>query len=169
MSQSLKDEFVQGVSPYGFPMATTTGGGLERMHSRLGQEKQRTLELEFGSNVVAFPFPEQMLVRNIRTLLSRGRIVAANKLAGLLPNSSRYRELKEVLSPPRFRKIKSKRQYDPKLDYDWISKNFENYGGQWVALKSGSLLASADSLAELRANLGTQPTLLYHIQSAQNR
>ena len=167
MSQSLKDEFVQGSSTVSMVSPAAFAG--RRLGPILGQEKQDALELEFGAKVLAFPFPEQMLVRNIRTLLAAGKISGANKLAGLLPNSPRYRELKEVLSPPRFRAVKNVRLTDPRPDYNWIVKNSQEFEQKWVALKEGELLADADTLKCLQSKLTqTKPTLIYHIQSAKN-
>jgi len=60
---------------------------------------------------------------------------------------------KKVLAEPVARVTKSTTDRYPKKDMLWIEKNADRYKGKWVALKSGDLLGSYESLKELHHTL----------------
>ena len=50
-------------------------------------------------------------------------------------------------------------------DYQWLVDNAGPYAGQWVALFDGVLIAMADTLKDLRAEIkGARPTVVHHVE-----
>lgn len=91
--------------------------------------------------------------QQIRSLLAEGQIWEAQQLlksAGdRIPVDSKLREL---LAPLRIRKSAIK-DFDRSAEFHWLKTNWEEYQGRWVALLGEDLLASSDTLEELRAHL----------------
>ncbi len=61
-------------------------------------------------------------------------------------------KLRDVLGPARVRKSAIK-DFDRSAEFHWLKTNWEAYQGKWVALLGEDLLASTDTLQELRVRL----------------
>jgi len=96
------------------------------------------------------PFPYAAL---LRSLVEEGRILEARKLldaaGGFIPQGSRIRE---ALAPPRIRKS-SEKGFDRSAEFHWLKTKAAPYRGRWVALLGEDLVAHADSLRGLLAQL----------------
>jgi hypothetical protein len=89
----------------------------------------------------------------VRALLARGRIFEAGKLvenAGdLLPEGS---SLRKIFAPPRFKDV-DRRDVDRTPEFNWLKANGSVYSGKWVALVGENLVACAETLDELLAEI----------------
>lgn len=101
--------------------------------------------------------PAEELVRSVRLSLKAGAHLTARKLA--LVGAVRFPEHEElvkaarILAPPTARVVKSEQRTNWKGNIEWLQRHRNEYEGQWVALRSGSLVATAGSLAELLAEV----------------
>lgn len=78
----------------------------------------------------------------------------AQEGAALHPHNLDLCELARLLSPPRL--VRAGLPPDPDLsrNTDWLRQNREHFRGQWVALRTGELIASGQSFAEVRRQVG---------------
>jgi|SRR6185436_4011978 len=91
--------------------------------------------------------------QKIRSLLAEGQIWEAQELLKSVGEDVPVDpKLREVLSPPRVRESDLK-DFDRSAEFHWLKTNWEAYRGKWVALLGEELLASSDTLEELRARL----------------
>ena len=91
--------------------------------------------------------------QQIRDLLAEGQIWQAQELLKSVGNDVPVDpKLREVLSPARVRESDI-RDFDRSAEFHWLKTNWEEYQGKWVALLGEDLLASSDTLKELRARL----------------
>jgi hypothetical protein len=126
-----------------------------------GHERQR---LDPGDLASAQPFP---YLRQLHSLLEQGRIREAHNLfefaKDFVPQDSKIRE---ALAPPRVT-TSSKRDVDRSAEYRWLDLNSTRFRGKWVALLGEELVASADSLKELLAQIRTAQAegkpLVHHV------
>ena len=102
----------------------------------------------------------------IREHLAQGRILAAHKLFDFAKDLISDSKLVKFLSPPRIRKS-DKLDVDRSPEFLWLRENSSKFQGQWVALVGNGLVASAASLAELLAELKSNPPmskpLIHHL------
>jgi hypothetical protein len=106
----------------------------------------------------------------IRSLIEADRIVAARHLAEAAvresPGDASLTAFSKVLAPAGVRTSTTK-DVDRSREYRWLKENAVAYRAQWVALDGDTLLAHADSLAELLDRLRergtTQPPLVHRI------
>lgn len=106
--------------------------------------------------------------QQILSLLAEGQIREAQELlesAGdRLPADSK---LREVLGPARVLGRSPARDFDRSAEFRWLKKNWEAYEGKWVALVEEDLVASTDTLQELRARLAElrlkREPLIHHL------
>lgn len=91
--------------------------------------------------------------QQIRSLLAEGQIWEAQQLLKSAGNDAPVdSKLRELLAPLRIRKSAIK-DFDRSAEFHWLKTNWEEYQGKWVALLGEDLLASSDTLEELRAHL----------------
>jgi len=91
--------------------------------------------------------------QQIRSLLAEGQIWEAQELLRSVGDDVPVDpKLREVLGPPRVRESNI-RDFDRSAEFHWLKTNWDDYQGKWVALLGEDLLASSDSLQELRARL----------------
>lgn len=104
----------------------------------------------------------------IRSLLQEGQISDARELldsvGDRIPADS---TLRKVLAPARILGKSSLRDVDRGAEFQWIKTQSEAYQGKWVALVGENLVASSDSLRDLRAQLAKlrleQRPLIHHL------
>jgi len=100
----------------------------------------------------------------IQLALSMGLYDNARHLSAkairLYPNHTGLQKYERVLAPPRV--TRSNRPPDPTLEAnrDWLMSHADTFSGQWVALRNGQLVASADSLPLLVEQIGLTEGLL---------
>jgi hypothetical protein len=92
--------------------------------------------------------------QQIRDLLAEGRIWEAQELLKSAGGDQAPVDpkLRELLAPMRIRKSAIK-DFDRSAEFHWLKTNWEEYQGKWVALLGEDLLASSDTLEELRTHL----------------
>lgn len=92
--------------------------------------------------------------QQIRDLFAEGQIWDAQELlksAGeRVPADSK---LRKVLGPARVLGRSPAQDFDRSAEFHWLKTNWEQYQGKWVALLGEDLLASSDTLKELRVRL----------------
>jgi len=95
-------------------------------------------------------------------------VVGAHHAARRLANEGTLRyplndELKKsalVLAPPGTRVVRSQPTYGAAANFEWLRDNRLAYQGRWVALRCGALLAVANELAELTAEIDSTDGVL---------
>jgi hypothetical protein len=126
----------------------------------------RTLAVELRQRDEVQPY-----LASLRNLIEREQIATARRMLNALPlrflDHPEINRVRRALALPTVRKSQ-KRDLDRTREYEWIRINQQAYRGQWVALDRDRLLAAADSLRELREQLGTlrpeRPPLIHRIQ-----
>jgi len=98
----------------------------------------------------------------IRELVEKDYIGAARKLlAEALEIGDHGEDLsgwQQVLAPAVSRISANKElDFDRTLELNWLKEHWKDYRGEWVALLGGELLAHSSSLAEVRAQLKSNP------------
>ena len=94
----------------------------------------------------------------VRLALATGAHVTAQNLAitgaEQHPDNDNLQKMSRLLAPARV--IRSDLPPDPavRVDHEWLLANRDEYRGQWVALRSGTLLATAPTVKELKAHVG---------------
>jgi len=111
---------------------------------------------------------EELLIGRIKALLRKGLILKARELSELAekehPNSSKIRQMREVLAPP-VAKVSNSGPLTWLSDSRcWLQQNKQEYIGQWVALRGNTLLASGASASEVVAKLGSQEAYLTFVR-----
>ena len=104
----------------------------------------------------------------IRSLLREGQIFEARELlesAGdRVPADS---TLRKVLAPARIIGKSSSTDVDRSAEFHWLKTRSAAYQGKWVALVGENLVASSDTLKELRDQLTRLPLeqrpLIHHL------
>jgi|SRR6185295_11747475 len=87
--------------------------------------------------------------RQIRALLAEGQIWEAQQLLKSVGDDVPVDpKLREVLAPPRIRRIPEK-GFDRSAEFHWLKTKAELYRGKWVALLGDELIASAETLKDL--------------------
>lgn len=82
-----------------------------------------------------------------------GRAIATQG-HNLYPSDTELTKLHRVLAPPITTTLKATTRPDTRSNLNWLTNNREAYHGQWVALDDGRLLATADSIDNLIAQVG---------------
>jgi hypothetical protein len=77
------------------------------------------------------------------------------------PDHAELRKYSQVLAPPKKLQKGGKSNTASKSNRDWIMKYGDDYRGQWVALKDGSLLGTAFSLRTLVEQVGKDKDILF--------
>ena len=104
------------------------------------------------------------LVRTIELTLSLELVALARELTlegtHLFPNHERLRQAAQVLAPP---SVQPQPDMPPaeglEVSMAWLSEHASQYRGQWVAVRSGRLIATTATLQELEASIGQDTSL----------
>ena len=94
----------------------------------------------------------------VRWALEAGAYRAATLLATegaeRFPRHAELAKMARILAPPKV--IRSDLPPDPSIaaDMDWLRAHYNEYRGQWIALRNGQLLGTANSLRELADKIG---------------
>jgi hypothetical protein len=88
----------------------------------------------------------------IWSLVQAQQLQKARALLPLVPDSPEYARLKNLLSLPATSRSERK-DFDRTQEYSWLTKNAKDYSGRWVAVSGDSLVAAADTLRQLRAEV----------------
>jgi len=92
----------------------------------------------------------------VRSLLESDQVTTARKLFEALPvhlqDHLALRRFRAVLAPPTVKCI-PKQDIDRTQEYVWLQTEGYKYRGQWIALDGNQLVASAQTLQELRARI----------------
>lgn len=111
---------------------------------------------------VAHEDADALWVSRIREHLLRDEVGVARKLlAEALEHGVAgpdIERLQRLLGAPRMRLVPPVQTTDLSAEYRWFEKNGESYRGQWVALLGEALLAHAETLSEVMAQLKSHPT-----------
>ena len=101
--------------------------------------------------------PAANFVEAIRLALSAGAHHMAQKLASLgasrFPKHSELQKMAGVLAPP-VSSLTSPADPSVHKDMAWLKAHWDEYKGQWVALRDGQLLAAADSVEAIEQQVG---------------
>lgn len=108
--------------------------------------------------------PPEDFIYVIQLALSVGAYQVARHLstqgAEYYSQHSKLQKYARILSPPKV--IRNDLPPDPtlKTNRDWLKTHSESYRGQWVALRDGQLIGSADSLKSLVDQIGNTEDIL---------
>lgn len=90
--------------------------------------------------------------------LMAGSYLAARRLANQgatqYPHQPELQKLAQLLAPPQVTVGKGGPKVGIEANRVWLHTNWDQYRGQWVALRQGNLLGAADSLDALVAQVG---------------
>lgn len=104
-------------------------------------------------------------VEAIQLALAAGAHRAASKLAVYgaekHPDSAELRLAAHILAPPTAVVRRVPANPSAALDMEWLQAHRNQYRGLWVALRSGNLLGSADTLSALTTKFGSDSDILY--------
>jgi hypothetical protein len=101
--------------------------------------------------------PAANFVEAIRLALSIGAHHTGQKLASLgmsrFPKHPELKKIAGILTPPI---STSTSPADPAIQNDmaWLKAHWDEYKGQWVALRDGQVLAAADSVEAIEQQVG---------------
>jgi|GEM_PF-1004263 len=101
------------------------------------------------------PENAERICEHIKDLIESSRVLEARRVvAAIRPGISAELDYwKKVLAEPVGRVRKPTTDRDTGKDILWIEENADRYKGKWVALKSGELLGSYESLKDLHHTL----------------
>jgi hypothetical protein len=108
--------------------------------------------------------PASDFVRGVHLALSAGAHLRARLLATegarLYPDDSKIQKMARILAPPRI--VRTDVSPDPSVqaNHNWLRTHSEEHQGEWVALRNGSLLATAATAEELRSTLDSTDRVL---------
>lgn len=98
------------------------------------------------------------IVLGVRLALALQAPLVARAIAAqghhLYPDDAELAKVHRVLAPPTTTTIRAKTRPDTRANLNWLADNRKTYPGQWVALDDGHLLATADSINALVAQVG---------------
>lgn len=102
--------------------------------------------------------PVEEIVEGVHLALEVGAHLLARNLAmANAPRFPKHPELQKmayILAPPRVTVSDTPPDPSHKGNMTWLKNHWEAYRGKWVALRSGELLAAADSLSALLEQVG---------------
>lgn len=95
--------------------------------------------------------------RAVRLALAAGAHRLARKLADQggerYPEHPALQKMARILAPPRVVEIEKPSTTSVRANQAWLRTHADRYKGQWVALRDGALLASAETARELKWRL----------------
>jgi hypothetical protein len=124
--------------------------------ARLEEYANTDMHKEFSQLAEAIQWashdPEELL-RAIDLALSLELAALAMRLAQqgrtLFPCHERMQQAGRVLAPPVARHVKAYEEHSHSTSQNWLREHAAQYRGQWVAVRAGTFLGAADSLADL--------------------
>lgn len=97
--------------------------------------------------------PENDIVSIVQLALSIGAIALAEVACkyGLtrFPNHDELKKMRTIFEPPRITVSRRRPPAGIRANTEWLTAHGDEYRGKWVALRAGSLVASANSIDEL--------------------
>ena len=112
--------------------------------------------------------PEELLLA-IDLALHQEMAALAIELAQLgkrlFPDHERIQQAARVLAPPVIRGVRSSHVRGLRASMEWLREHAKEYRGQWVAVREGQLLGTAESLKELVSLVGEEVsnTIVMHV------
>jgi len=108
--------------------------------------------------------PAADFARAVHLALAAGAHLLARKLAAqgakLHPDHPELQKMSHILAPPRVVKVDLPPVSSARANLTWLRAHADEYKGQWVALRDGSLLATAATADELKARLESTDGIL---------
>jgi hypothetical protein len=96
----------------------------------------------------------------LKTLLESEQLTPARRMLDAAPahilTDPLVARMRALLAPPVVKRVE-RRDSDRSQEYRWLRTEAPNYRGRWVALDGERVVASAESLSELREALKTLP------------
>jgi hypothetical protein len=138
------------------PDERQTGGSFGRSRAKVrGDKPPDPPEFLKHKDWEATPENAERICEHIKELIESSRVSEARGIVSKIrPGVSAELDYwKNILALPVPRIGKPVTEGDPKKDMLWIEKNADKYKGKWVALKSGELLGSHESLKKLHRTL----------------
>lgn len=93
------------------------------------------------------------IIHAIQLAFITGSFLMARKLAELgteqYPDRKDLKNYHNILAPPKIQVGEIGSDPTINLNREWITKNWNEYKGRWVALRAGQLLGEADTIKEL--------------------
>jgi hypothetical protein len=129
---------------------------LDRLAAAAELEDEATF-LQAASKIDWSLQPASDIDRGIRLALAAGAHLFARSLAAegakRYPKHQELQKMARILAPPRV--VKRSLPPDPSMraNQAWLVEHAREYGGRWVALEQGNLVAAAATVAELRSQL----------------
>lgn len=103
-------------------------------------------------------------LRGVQLALAAGAHLAARNLSALgairFPDREDLQKYARVLAPSKVTRTKQLTSSNWKANRDWLVEHGAFYRGQWVALRDGNLVASADTLKDLSHRISSKAGLL---------
>lgn len=100
----------------------------------------------------------EAFARAVQLALKVGAHLTARKLAltaaQRFPEHAELAKAARILAPPVARVVASEQGANWTGNMEWLQAHRAEYEGRWVALRSGSLVTTAGSLADLLAQVG---------------
>jgi hypothetical protein len=125
---------------------------LDRLAAAAELEDEATF-LQAASKIDWSLQPASDIDRGIRLALAAGAHLFARSLAAEGAKHQELQKMARILAPPRV--VKRSLPPDPSMraNQAWLVEHAREYGGRWVALEQGNLVAAAATVAELRSQL----------------
>ncbi|MEW6246724.1 MAG: DUF5678 domain-containing protein [Nitrospirota bacterium] len=120
----------------------------------------------------AFPEPDVLpFLSAIRRSIETEQLSPARSLLDAAPirilSDPVVTQLRAVLAPPVVTRVQ-RRDIDRRTEYEWLRTEGSKYRGRWVALNGDHLVATAETLRELRQQLLAmrlaQPPLIHRVE-----
>ena len=138
--------------------STRIESGLARLEEAVASQNEATFtqaltQIDWDNR------PAEDYIRAIDLALQVGAHLAARRLAmegaEFHFDSEELQKYARILAPPTIIKERPSNDVKPRANVEWLKTNRDNYRGQWVALKNGTLVASAKTHDELIAAVGS--------------
>ena len=133
------------------------------------QEAPRTPDPPIPPDPAAsLPATTETIIRAIAQALATGEFGRARHLAlegtACYPNHAALQQWARVLAPPTVHHVGHTQTSSLRASRTWLKAHWQDYRGQWVAVRDGHLVAAAPSFDAVIAHVGdVQDTLLTYI------
>lgn len=131
---------------------TSTNTEMERLQSAATARDERAFT-ELAQSLDWSQRPPEAFLEAVRLALSTGAHMAARHVAQLgarrFPQHAELKRYAQVLAPPRLVRRGLPARPDLYANREWMRQHANEYRRQWVALRKGQLLATAESFEAL--------------------